>query len=101
MTAVSRNSKQKRVNLRAFMLGPNILALFISALIISTAAAQSTTTRTFKDDMGREIGRADTQGNTTTFRDNMGRETGRAVRSGSGTTFYDSSGRETGRASRR
>ena len=58
------------------------------------------TTRTFHDNMGREVGRATTNGSTTTFRDNFGRETGRAVKSGNGTTFYDNFGREVGRASR-
>jgi hypothetical protein len=61
-------------------------------------ACRAADTRTFKDSMGREIGRSTTHGNTTTFRDSMGRETGRAVRSGNGTTFYDNFGRETGRS---
>jgi hypothetical protein len=50
----------------------NIFALLTVAMI-TTAAAQSTTT--FQDSMGRDIGRATTHGNTTTFYDRSGRET--------------------------
>jgi hypothetical protein len=77
-----------------------IIIFALAALTTTTALAEPLTTRTFQDSMGREIGRATTQGNTTTFRGSMGRETGRAVRSNNGTTFYDSMGRQTGRASR-
>ena len=68
--------------------------------LIAIAAHAEPTTRTFRDNMGRETGRATTNGNNTTFRDHMGRETGRAVRSNNGTTFYDHMGREIGRSSR-
>jgi hypothetical protein len=78
-----------------------IIIFALAAVAMIPAAVAQSTTRTFEDSMGRDVGRADTQGNVTTFRDSMGRETGRAVRSGSGTTFYDSSGRQTGRSSRR
>jgi hypothetical protein len=72
--------------------------IIILLVLVGHVRAEPLTTRTFKDSMGREIGRSTTHGNTTTFRDSMGRETGRAVRSGNGTTFYDNFGRETGRS---
>jgi hypothetical protein len=87
------------MTMRSFTLDVAALAL-IMLVLIGHVRAEPLTTRTFQDSMGREIGRATTNGNTTTFRDSMGRETGRAVRSGNGTTFYDNFGREIGRSSR-
>ena len=49
------------------------LAALITVAMITTALAQSTT-RTFRDSSGREIGRSATNGNTTTYRDAVGRE---------------------------
>jgi hypothetical protein len=72
------------------------LATVLSISIIGHVHAEPLATHTFKNNLGREIGRSTTHGNTTTFRDRMGRETGRAVRSSNGTTFFDSMGRETG-----
>jgi hypothetical protein len=83
---------------RSFALDAAALMLLDAIAVIALIGhvrAEPLTTRTFKDSVGREIGRSTTSGNTTTFRDSMGRETGRAVRSGNGTTFYDNFGRET------
>ena len=46
------------------------LAVLVTVAMITTALAQSTT-RTFRDNMGREVGRATTRGNVTTYEDNM------------------------------
>ena len=53
--------------------------------------------QTFKDANGRTLGRSttDARGNTT-FYGSMGRNTGRAVTNGSTTTTYDNMGRQTG-----
>jgi hypothetical protein len=46
-----------------------IVALSIAATMVLTASAiAQTSTRTFYDSSGREVGRSTTQGNTTTFR---------------------------------
>jgi hypothetical protein len=82
------------MTMRSFTLDVAALMLLATIMLIGHVRAEPLTTRTFKDSMGREIGRSTTHGNTTTFQDNMGRDTGRAVRSGSGTTFYDSMGRQ-------
>jgi YD repeat-containing protein len=55
-------------------------------------------TRTYRDALGREVGRATPSGNTTTFTNPLGQQTGRAVTGSNGTTtIYDTSGREVGR----
>jgi hypothetical protein len=66
------------------------------ALLVSDGAS-SQTQQTFKDSMGRNVGRSVTDSSDrTTFYDNMGRNTGRAVTRGSTTTTYDNMGRQTG-----
>ncbi len=84
---------------RAALLAAVVL---ITLVLVGLARAepQSTTRSTFRDNLGREVGTATTQGSTTTFRDSLGRETGRATKDKNGTTFYDASGREIGRAGR-
>jgi YD repeat-containing protein len=63
----------------------------VLALLPSVALAQ---TRTYRDALGREVGRSTTSGNTTTFTNPLGQQTGRAVTSNGTTTIYDQMGRE-------
>jgi YD repeat-containing protein len=83
------------------VMNTNIVMRFIVALLallVSDAAVAQQ--RTYRDSMGRNIGRSitDTRGNTTSY-DAMGRNTGRSVTDSRGnTTFYDSFGRNTGRS---
>ena len=71
-----------------------IITLTLALLLPTAALAQQ---RTFRDAMGREVGRSvsDTKGNTT-FYDAAGRNTGRLVTNGNTTTTYDNFGRHTG-----
>jgi hypothetical protein len=56
-----------------------IATLAVLALLAVRANAEQRTT-TFRDALGREVGRAERQGGRTTFYDRMGRQTGRAER---------------------
>ena len=57
---------------RSFALDAAALMLLVAIMLILLALvgqvrAEPQTTRTFRDSMGREVGRATTSGNTTTF----------------------------------
>ena len=62
----------------------------VLTLLPTVALAQ---TRTYRDALGREVGRSTTSGDTTTFSDALGRQ-----RRGSNgnVTIYDASGRQIG-----
>jgi hypothetical protein len=68
----------------------------IMLMLMSDAAAAQVRQETFRDSMGRTVGRSvtDTKGNTIYY-DNMGRNTGRSVTHGNSTTVYDQMGRQT------
>ena len=75
-----------------------ITTFAVLAFTVVGAPAEERST-TFRDSMGREIGRVDRQGGTSTYYDAMGRQTGRAERRPDGTTiFYDAQGRQVGTA---
>ena len=72
------------------------LVAILFAVTISPALGQ-TTSNTFKDASGREIGRSvtDTKGNTT-FYNSLGQNTGRSTTQNGTTTVYDNVGRQQG-----
>jgi hypothetical protein len=72
------------------------------ALLATSAAAQSTTTKSFYDNRGSFAGgiiwngQSWTRGNATSFSDGRGRFSGSSIRHGNSTSFYDGRGRYTG-----
>lgn len=81
-----------------------MMRMICAALMLTCAAAQAEEQRTFRDAIGREIGRSVTATGSgtsrSTYYDAMGRTTGRSVTTNTGTTFYDQAGRVTGRSGR-
>ena len=78
------------------MTGAKAIAGIMLLGLMSDAAAQ-VRQETFRDSMGRTVGRSvtDTHGNTTFF-DASGRVTGRSTTSGKQTTIYGGDGRRVG-----
>jgi hypothetical protein len=73
------------------------MTLRLAIVLALLPAGALAPTRTYRDTLGREVGRSTTSGNTTTFQDGWGHQTGRSVRNGNGNvTTYDASGRQIG-----
>ena len=81
---------------RTHIVGATMIAIVLVGLAPTGTLAQ-VQNRTYRDAMGREVGRSvtDTKGHTT-FYDNLGRNTGRATTRNGTTTTYDRMGRQTG-----
>jgi len=88
--------KQKKVNRHFWkVIGVPALIMLMMASC-STMKSSKAETRTFRNSMGQETGRAVTNGNTTTFTNPLGQQTGRAVTTGGTTTIYNPLGQTTG-----
>jgi YD repeat-containing protein len=75
-----------------------LIWMAIVAVGISFANAQ---TATYRDNMGRVVGRSSTDARgTTTFYNPLGQQTGRAVTNNGSTIFRDNMGRQTGTVQR-
>jgi hypothetical protein len=70
-------------------------AIAIIALGTATAVAEPQG-KTFRDSMGREVGRSEQRGNATIYFDAMGRRVGRSERRGEETIYFDDKGRRVG-----
>jgi hypothetical protein len=75
-----------------------IIALLLS---IATASAEPQQSRTFYNERGQEVGRAEQRGNTTNFFDPNGQRSGYSERRGDGTTvFFNEKGQRVGTSRR-
>jgi hypothetical protein len=78
-----------------------VFLIYFAILFIGVNLAGAQSRQTYRDNMGREVGRSttDARGNTT-FYNPLGQQTGRAVTNGNSTTYRDNMGRQTGTTQR-
>jgi YD repeat-containing protein len=94
---IQRGSQLRVTTNTTSILMTRIRLAIVLALLPTLALAQ---TRSYRDNMAREVGRSTTSPNGTTFYDALGRTTGRSITTNGTTTVYDASGREVGRVTK-
>jgi hypothetical protein len=78
------------------------LAVAVVLAVTLSARAEESQSRTFKNNLGQEIGRIEQRGNTQQFYGADGRSLGRGERRGDGTTiFFNERGQRTGSSKER